>query len=72
MVIARSPAKENVQRRTALADQVGLRRIGFTFSGIVAFVVGIAAATGFGKYLAQAQLAASLFLLWELQPSPST
>ena len=45
MVIARSPAKENVQRKTALADQVGLRGIGFTFSGIVAFVVGIAAAT---------------------------
>ena len=37
MVMARSPAKESVQRKTALADQVGLRGIGFTFSDIVAF-----------------------------------
>ena len=45
MLIARSPAKEHFQRRTALADPVGLRRIGFALSGIVAVVVVIAAAT---------------------------
>ena len=33
------------QRRTAVADQVGLQRIGFALSGLVAIVVAVAALT---------------------------
>jgi hypothetical protein len=43
--LRRSPKKEDFQWRTAVADQIALRRIGLAFSGVVAIVIMIAAMT---------------------------